>query len=111
MKQARMIGNFVEQMAKAKAISDESLCELIGISEVQLRRLFKGQVVLSFAQITKLASALGVSVSQILNGDEDTYNQTVVQSEGGFSKNENREKILDIIDDYMDLYNALRTGE
>lgn len=111
MKQARMIGNFVEQMVKAKAISDESLCELIGISEVQLHRFLKGQVILPFAQITKLALVLGVSVSQILNGDEDTYNRTVVHSEGSFSKNENREKILDIIDDYMDLCNALRIGE
>lgn len=111
MKQARMIGNFVEQMAKAKAISDESLCELIGISEVQLHRFFKGQVILSFVQLTKLASAFGISISQILNGDEDIYNRTVVHSEGVFSKNENREKILDIIDDYMDLCNTLRTGE
>lgn len=44
MEQARMIGNFVEQMAKAKAISDESLCELIGISEVQLHRFLKGKL-------------------------------------------------------------------
>lgn len=53
MKQARMIGNFVEQMAKAKAISDEALCELIGLSEVQLHRFLKAKL---FCRLCSLLS-------------------------------------------------------
>jgi hypothetical protein len=39
----------------------------------------------------------------MLNGDEEGYNREIVYTNGEFSNTENREVILDIIDDYVDL--------
>lgn len=109
MQQARMIGNYVEHMAETNAVSNEDLCKLIGCGEYQLNSFFKGRSILSFSQLSKIASKLGVTVSQILKGDEDNYNKTVVHCMNEFDNVENREKILDIIDDYMDIYEVYKT--
>lgn len=108
MQQARMIGNYVKHIAIAKSISNERLCKLIGCEEHQLQSFFKGRSILSFSQISAIASEFGITVSQILAGDTDSYNKTVVHCMNGFDHDTNREKILDIIDNYMDIYDAYK---
>ena len=51
---------------------------------------------------------LGVSVATLLKGNEDVYKRTVVHCMNSFDDDSNREKILDIIDDYMDVLNAVQ---
>lgn len=111
MQQARMIGNFVEHIAATKSISDERLCSIIGCEARQLRSFYNGRSILSYPQISAVASELGVTVSQILSGDKNYYNKTVVHCMNEFDNENNREKILDIIDDYMDIYDAYTAVE
>lgn len=108
MQQARMAGNFVEYMAKSKSISNERLCKIIGCEEHQLQSFFKGRSILSFPQMSLIASELGTTVSQILAGDESLYNKTVVHCMNDFDNDKNREKILDIMDNYMDIFDAYK---
>lgn len=107
MRQARMIGNYVERVAESKALTKSHLSEIIGCEEHQVQSFFKGRSILTFSQISKVAEELGVTVSQILSGDEKHYNETIVHCMNGFDNKQNREKILDIIDEYMDIYDAV----
>lgn len=107
MQEARKLGNFIENLAAEKKISVSSLSQQIGCSDLQLERLFKGLAIASFAQISKLAASLGVSVSALLSGDTEKYNHTVVHCMNDFQDVEKREMILDLIDDYVDVVDAI----
>lgn len=66
------------------------------------------EVSFRFPQMSLIASELGTTVSQILAGDESLYNKTVVHCMNEFDNDKNREKILDIMDNYMDIFDAYK---
>lgn len=107
MQQARMIGNYIEYLAEKQGLSMSDIGNTIGCKESQVTALYKGRALATFQQITDLANQLKVSVSELLNGDSTHYNETVVHCMNQFQNDENREKILDIIDDYMDIFDAV----
>lgn len=93
MKQARRLGSYVEELSIKNNITPRQLSELLNCTEHQVQRFFKGRLFLSFPKLKLLADTFGVTVSELL--DDSNY-----------SYDDNREKILDIIDDYMDLCDA-----
>lgn len=105
MKHARMIGNYVEHLIKRKGFSNAEFAKYIGCDENQLNRFFKGMVLASYSQLSKMAEICDVSVCDILEGDEEEYNNSFSDK---FDNPENREIILDIIDDYIDVIEALK---
>ncbi len=111
MQKARMLGNFVQEAAKSKGISPADVGRRIGCTEHQILTFYKGRSFLSFPQMSSLADMLGVSVGDMLRGDEAQYNATVVDCMGDFDDVSNREKILDIIDNYVDLLDSVKGVE
>ena len=109
MKEARMLGNYVEHLAASKQLSTSALGSILGCSEDRVQALIKGRAYASFAQISSLASALEVSVEELLRGDEQVYQATVVHCMNDFQDAENRETILDLIDHYVDVIDAVKT--
>ena len=109
MKEARKLGNFIEQLAASKGLSTSQLGSILGCSENRVLALIKGRAYATFAQISSLASALGVSVQELLRGDEQHYQATVVHCMNEFQDQENREMILDLIDHYVDVIDAVKT--
>lgn len=107
MQETRMIGYRVDKYSKSKNISFEELRAIIGCNEIQLKSFLKGRSLISFNQLSRLADRLGVEISSLLSGDEEGYNCSVVHCMNKFTDNSNREKILDIIDEYMDVLDSL----
>lgn len=107
MQEARMIGFRVDKYAISKNISHAELSSIIGCNETQFKSFVKGRAFVSFNQLSLLAKHLGVEIASLLSGNEEEYNQSVVHCMNKFSDNNNREKILDIIDDYMDVLDSL----
>ena len=54
-----------------------------------------------------MAEQFNVSVQQLLEGDLEHYNRTVAHCMNQFQKAEHREEILDILDDYLDIVDAV----
>ena len=106
MKSARMLGNYVEKLAKDNNLTDQDLNSILGCDAFQTKSFLKGRFFVPFEQISNLAKALGVSVSELLAGDPESYNATVVHCMNPFKDVENRETILDIIDNFIDIKNA-----
>ncbi len=111
MKKARMLGNYVEHIAKEKQLSVSEMSEILDCEERQVKSFYKGRTLLSFAQITNLAKRFSISVENLLAGNEELYNATVVHCMNDFSDSDNREMILDIIDNYVDIIDAVRDSE
>ncbi|MFI3170247.1 MAG: helix-turn-helix transcriptional regulator [Faecalibacterium sp.] len=107
MRNARIMGNFIEKKANELSLSHADLSGLLGCSTAQVQALFKGQVLTSYNQLTVLAEKFQVSVETLIKGDPAHYESTVVHCMNTFDNPENREKILDIIDQYLDVYNAV----
>ena len=107
MKKARMLGNYTEYLATQRGLDVSHLSTLLSCTENQVQAFYKGRSFPSFNQLSELSEVLGTTPSALLTGDEKIYNETVVHCMNAFDNPENRENILDIIDDYMDIYNAV----
>ena len=107
MQSARMFGNYVSFLADQKHISDSDLGRTLGCTEHQVNLLLKGRAYASFDQISKLAVLLQTTVENLLAGNPTHYNATVVHCMNDFQNPANREAILDYIDDYVDVVNAV----
>ncbi len=107
MQQARMIGNFIKSQADRRHMSIADLAEILNCTDHQVMSLLKGRALASFSQLSLLAQRFEISVAEILHGNSETYNETVVHCMNRFQNPENREKILDLIDDYMDIVDAV----
>ena len=110
MKTSRMLGNYVEHLTKENQVSINSLSEILNCTEYQVQRFFKGRTLLSFSQIMALSKFFDISVNDLLAGDEDYYKTTVVHYNQKFDKDNNREFVLDIIDNYVDLCDIVKGG-
>lgn len=110
MKQARMLGNYAQHLAEEKQLSISELSICLGCEDKHVESFFKGRAFLSFAQIASLAQKLNVPVEKLLDGNEEQYEATVVHCMHKFDNPEHREMILDIIDDYMDIVNAVEVN-
>lgn len=108
MQKARMLGNYIQQLADEQEIAIPELGALLGCTEYQVEALMKGRYFVSFPQLSKLANKFGVTVNDLLAGNSEHYNKTVVHCMNQFRNTENREFILDIIDDYLDIAEAVK---
>ena len=107
MQSARMFGNYVNFLAEENRLSHSDLSRAIGCSDFQMELLLKGRAYASFGQVSKLAELFHTTVEKLLSGDPKQYNATVVHCMNDFQNSDNREKILDFIDDYVDVVNAV----
>ena len=107
MQNARMLGNYVAHLAEKKGLSFSDLGEVLGCDEASVGLFVKGRSYASFSQISALAKLLGAPVQDLLRGDAEQYNKTVVDCMNDFQDPANREKILDLIDDYIDVVDAV----
>ncbi len=108
MKRARMLGNYVQHLMTQKNLSNSDLMKPLDCStEHEVQAFLKGQILVSYQQISDLSDFLSVSVQDLFAGDKETYNRTVVHCMQDFNDPEKREEILDIIDDYVDIVDAI----
>lgn len=109
MQGARMLGNYISYLANEKGLSISDLSNALGCSNDQVYLLLKGRAYASFSQISNLAALLETPIAKLLSGNEEIYSSTVVHCMNDFQDPKNREDILDLIEDYVDLVDAVDT--
>jgi len=102
-----MLGYHIRQLADKQDITDAELSQTLGYTEQQVKALMQGRVLPTFERLSKLANLFNVSVLDLIQDDEKQYNKYMTDCVGQFSDNKNRETILDIIDDYLDVVDAI----
>ena len=107
MQDFRMIGYRIKEYAKEKGVSDSALSSIIGCDVKKMDSVYCGRYYLAYDHLESIAKYLGVDVLNLLEGKEEGYNAAVVHCMNDFSNINNREMILDIIDDYVDIIDAL----
>ena len=107
MQEARMLGNYVAYLAKINGLSNSDLSGILGCTEDRVYSFIKGRAFASFSQLSSLANAFDVSIDKLLVGDKEHYNETVVHCMNDFHDTSRREEILDLIDNYIDIVDAV----
>ena len=108
MQSARIFGIYVNFLAEENHLSHSDLSRVLGCSDLQLNALLKGRAYASFDQVRLLAELFHTTVERLLSGDPQRYNATVVHCMNDFHNPENREMILDFIDDYVDVVDTVK---
>lgn len=99
-KLSRIVGKNIELAVKKKYDNVEDFRKDIDFTQRDLDRLFTGRVLVHFKKFKQIAELVEVPVIELLDTNKD---YTFVHAYGEFSNRENEHKILDLIDDYIDL--------
>ena len=108
---ARMLGFNVRKIMEKENKTVSDLSKVLNCSEHDFDRFLMGRAILSYKQIKTLAENLNITVFELLNGNEEEYYKYAVQCYGEFEDIKNREKILNIIDGYMDIVEVTKLSK
>ena len=93
------IGSFIKLKMMEQNKSIQSLAEESGYSTKDIGKILDGRLFLSPKQIEEIAGILDLDINEMINCiDVDSIDYV-----GEFTKEENKDKLLDYIDRYVDL--------
>lgn len=96
------IGSFIKLKMMEQNKSIQLLAKESGYSIKDIGEIFDGRLFLSPKQIEEIAGILDLDINEIINcTDVDP-----IECMGEFTKEENKDKLLDYIDRYVDLKEA-----
>lgn len=96
------IGSFIKLKMMEQNKSIQSLAEESGYSTKDIGKILDGRSFLSPKQIEEIAGILDLDINEMINCiDVDS-----IEYVGEFTKEENKDKLLDYIDRYVDLKEA-----
>lgn len=102
MNDLRKIGNFIKSKMNEQGKSIQSLTKESGYSTKDIGKILDGRLFLSPRQIEEIADILDMDIDEMINcTDVDS-----VEYVGEFTNEENKDKLLDYIDRYVDLKEA-----
>lgn len=107
MEQLRLLGSTIRKLSSENGVTENQMQELLNCSYDQVSAVYDGRVFPSFSELQQLAARFGTTVEALIKGDEEYYNTHFVHCMGKFKNPKNREKILDIIEDYLTLLDAV----
>ena len=96
------IGSFIKLKMMEQNKSIQSLAEESGYSTKDIGKILDGRLFLSPKQIEEIAGILDLDINEMINCiDVDS-----IEYVGEFTKEENKDKLRDYIDRYVDLKEA-----
>ena len=102
MSYLRGLGKMIKTRMSEQGKSIQLLAKESGYSIKDIGKIFDGRLFLSPKQIEEIANVLELNVDEIINcTDVDP-----IECMGEFTKEENKDKLLDYIDRYVDLKEA-----
>lgn len=107
MRDIRIVGDRIKNSADSKGVSIKSISDGLGISENMVELGLAGRIMFSYHQLQKLADILDVPITDLINTSKSDYSMYAIDCMNDFSKQENREDILDMIYDYLDVVDSL----
>lgn len=98
----RKLGVNIYTLMQDSGISREDLAEKLNYTYRDICRILEGKLMLSPIEIEKVAELFGKTKKELLNYEADRF-VPELQYMKEFSNTENLDKILDLLDDYVEL--------
>lgn len=106
MNEPRLIGQNIELVMQKCAISDGQLASMLGYSDMDVHRIKEGVLLLSGRELEEIAKALNVKLESLLERREESEYRELLHCMGSYHNVENKDKILDYIDTYIEIEEA-----
>ena len=107
MKDYRALGNAIKYYADQNSVSIEDLASILNQSVENVKMGLAGRKLFSYQQIEAMAQKINVPVANFFNPDNIDHSAYTMDCMNCFTHEKNKEKILDIIYDYLDVYDAV----
>ena len=102
----RKIGVNIFTLMQNAGISREDLAEKLNYSYRDMCRILEGKLMLPPAEVRKIAEFFGKTKQELLHYEADRF-VPELQYMNEFSDTNNLDKILDLLDEYVDLKEAM----
>lgn len=83
------------------------LCSKLNFNKTDLNRLLFGKLSVTPIQLTTIATTLSVPVEELINYKNNDSYKDIVHCMSPFSSQKNCNEVLDIIDSYIDVKEAI----
>ena len=100
----RRLGSNIEKASKKAFGHTEEFANAINMSLKDVHRLFEGRLILSPSQLKIISQKVDTPLKDLL---DISGKYTFVECMGNFKDQKNEDKILDLIDNYIDLIEAI----
>lgn len=101
----RIIGYNIKSKAEEANLGITEIANICGLSLNDIQRVYEGRLLLTYVQLCAIADALRCNTNQLLVKPNNFISYG--KSTGNFKNSDNEDVILNIIDDYIDLVEAL----
>lgn len=103
MDRSRMLGRNIQLDMEKLGIPEMEFASKLGYSLSELRKIFEGKMLMARHDLEKIAMQLNESYEKLIQiRSKDEY-ESIFDCMGCFSDDENEDKILDLIDTYIEL--------
>lgn len=102
MNMGRKLGVNIFILMKNKNITPEVFAEKLNYSYRDVHRILEGKIMLSPIEVKKIAGVFGKTKKELLHYEVDDL-VLELQYKKEFSNTDNLEKILDLLDEYVEL--------
>ena len=102
----RKIGVNIFTLMQNSGISREALAEKLNYSYRDMCKILEGKLILSPIELKKIAAAFDKTMQELLNYEAEIF-VPELQYMKEFSDTKNLDKILDLLDEYVDLKEAM----
>jgi len=103
----RDLGYKIMSLVNNKDSLKDKLCMKLNFSSTDLNRLLFGRLSVTPVQLTTIAETLSVPVEELINYKNNDSYKNVVHCMSSFSTQEHCNEVLDIIDSYIDIKEAV----
>lgn len=112
MKTARIIGENVKYFLKVKKITQEKLAEDLDSTVEGVKKLCDGRLILIKKTQKRIADCLAISLDELktIRDNADYEGNEFMHCMGNFKYPDNKEKLLELLDIYCDVKEALYKG-
>ena len=102
----RKIGVNIFTLMQNAGLSREELARKLSYSYRDMCRTLEGKLMLPPVEVTRIAEFFGKTIQELLHYEADKF-VTELQYMKEFSDTKNLDKILDLLDEYVDLKEAM----
>lgn len=103
MDRSRMLGRNIQLDMEKKAICEKDFAQKLGYSLSELKKLLEGKMLLAKKDLENIALQLGESYDDLVTERSKEEYEAIFDCMGYFSDEENEDRILDLIDMYIEL--------
>ena len=107
MAYSRIVGQNLQLVLQQKGISLEQLAQQLGYSLVDLHRIQEGVLMIDGREIKEFANTLEVDPSELLEQRDEMEYRELLHCMGEYHDVQSKEKILDYIDMYIGIEEAM----